>query len=448
MSEKVIKLPLVVTPEVDRILEGQSRIQNWMYNHLLDHANKLKKEFLNTRDEKIANIIYTKRGLRNLIPELKKEYPFLMSVHSSPLKNAALRLSSSIQDYQKCKKGRRKGEETGWPKFRSVKSKFFSLLYDEPNKGFKIDGRELTVSLGVDKSGKRLKVKVLLKKSLNSFGELDVKNLRIVKQNGKYSVCICVTRKILPPKEIKKVASIDPNHVNLGHLVSTDGQSIEIENAYFLKTLQRQIDSIKSRRDRCKRKSKQVKKSNGKSQYIPSRRWIFFNNKLDRLYNLRREQTKVFLYTVAGKIYSKFDLVSVGDYTPKGGGLNRKMRRSMNNESLIGRFKSTLKWVAERDGKHYCEWNEMFSTKTCSSCGHILETALTPNKRSWICPECKVTHLRDENASVNGLKRTLKKMVPCSGLSLNIDNLERCAWKFTGLGVVERSYRGPVTVAA
>jgi hypothetical protein len=50
-----------------------------------------------------------------------------------------------------------------------------------------------------------------------------------------------------------------------------------------------------------------------------------------------------------------------------GGGISRGMRRAMNNQSLIGRFKETLAWVAVRSGKIYGEWDEDGSTRTFMS---------------------------------------------------------------------------------
>ena len=76
---------------------------------------------------------YTERGLRNLIPGLKGKHPFLKVVYSSVLKNAALRLSKAIRDYQDGKHGRRVNN-VNWPKFRAWKRSWFSLQYDEPGK--------------------------------------------------------------------------------------------------------------------------------------------------------------------------------------------------------------------------------------------------------------------------------------------------------------------------
>ncbi|MBF0442907.1 MAG: transposase, partial [Oligoflexales bacterium] len=154
--ESVLKIKLYFDNESARILDGQSKILNWLYNHLLTEAASLRDRYLKERDPVAGQTLYSKRGLRNLIPPLKKLFPFLKTVHSSPLKNAALRLSESISAYQGSRCGKRKGKKCGWPKFRSQKRKFFSLLYDEPGKGFKIDGKLLQVSLGSDENSKRL----------------------------------------------------------------------------------------------------------------------------------------------------------------------------------------------------------------------------------------------------------------------------------------------------
>ena len=135
---KIIKLEMIAEAEAFISLDGQSKICNWLYNHLLEKANGLKQQFIETKDQGHAKTLYTERGLRNLLPSLKEASPFLKSVHSSPLKNTALRLSQAIQAHQKSKKGLRAGKEMGWPKFRSWQADWFSLFYDEPNKGFKV----------------------------------------------------------------------------------------------------------------------------------------------------------------------------------------------------------------------------------------------------------------------------------------------------------------------
>ena len=161
--KSAIKIKLNLNPEIQLILDSQSRIANWLYNHLLEHANQLRTEYIKNQDKIIGKILYTKTGLRDLIPNLKKRFNFLKTVYSSPLKNAGLRLSSAIQDYQRAKKGRSNKKKAGWPNFRSNRKKWFSLLYEEPWKGYKYKEGNIILSLGVDKNGKRMKLTEILR---------------------------------------------------------------------------------------------------------------------------------------------------------------------------------------------------------------------------------------------------------------------------------------------
>lgn len=136
------------------------------------------------------------------------------------------------------------------------------------------------------------------------------------------------------------------------------------------------------------------------------------------------------------RLYREYDAVFVGDYAPHGGGIRRGMRRAMNNQSLIGRFKETLAWMAARSGKVYGEWDEEGSTRTC---GYKVLGGIAPAIREWTCPSCGAHHLRDENAAMNGLAHILKKVeVPCSGRPGGRKAVwTRRAWRFDGLGIQE-----------
>ena len=100
----VIKLEIKADPEAINILDGQSKICNWLYNHLLQKAYDLRECFSKTHDTEIAKILYTERGLRNLLPEIKEEKQFLKVVHSSPLKKHRFTAQRCYSDASKIKK--------------------------------------------------------------------------------------------------------------------------------------------------------------------------------------------------------------------------------------------------------------------------------------------------------------------------------------------------------
>ena len=251
----VRKIRLELDPQTAQALDGQSKITNWLYNHLLEEANKLRQQYRTNQGSEVGLVLYSERGLRDLIPELKQPLAFLKTVFSSPLKNAALRLSKAIADYQKSRKGKRKGKEVNWPRFRSWKRKWFSLQYDEPWKGYQVEGRTLKIQLGVDATGKRLAVVVQLQESLPSSDQEVVKQLRIVKEAGEFFAVFTLEKEDIVKKEITnlKIIAIDPNHKNMGYGVGSDGRGIEIAILEGLKKIDEGIDLLKSKRDKCEK---------------------------------------------------------------------------------------------------------------------------------------------------------------------------------------------------
>jgi Transposase and inactivated derivatives len=450
----VRKIPLEVSPETAAILDGQSRVVNWLYNHLLEKANKLRAEYRATQDESVGLTLYSRRGLRDLIPELKQEHPFLKTVYSSPVKNAALRLSRAIGEYQKSRQGKRAGREVNWPQFRNWKRDWFSLEYDEPWKGYWLEGRRLELQLGVDAASKRGSLTGALAEALPAGEQGLVKGLRIIKEAGEFSAVFTLEKEVIGRKEISqpKIIALDPNHKNLAYGVGTDRRAIEIISLAHLRELDERIDQLKSRRDNCQKRSKLIEyeREDGSvhRHWEPSRRWQFFNHLLEKAYQERREQTKTFLYTVANRLCREYEIIGIGDYAPHGGGITTRMRRAMNNRSLIGRFKDVVAWVAVRSGRLFIEYEEKGTTRICHlpDCGYQVEGGLEPNLREWVCPSCQTLHIRDENAAQNGLRRTLEKLnLPCSGHT-PVEIEVRWAWEVTPSGVKE--LRGGVAVQA
>lgn len=64
-------------------------------------------------------------------------------------------------------------------------------------------------------------------------------------------------------------------------------------------------------------------------------------------------------------------------------------------------FLNILDWVAKKKGKQVVYIDQWYpSSKTCSNCGHILES-LNLSAREWRCPGCQSVNGRDENAAKN-----------------------------------------------
>ena len=416
----VLKLKLEMETQTAGALDGQSRICNWLYNHLLEKGQELKQAFIQSSNSKAAMTLYTKRGLRNLLPKLKEEHHFLKVVHSSPLKNTALRLSEAIRAHQKSKKGKRKGKQMGWPKFRAWKRDWFSLFYDEPEKGFKIQNNTLILSLGMGQDRQHRSLVLGLPEAYLLKGKA-LRNLRITSELGNYYAIFTIQKELPVPKPISKILALDPNHKNLAYGVDTQGTAIEITAPKWLKTYDKRLDALKSKRDRCNKKSKKAQvldekgKPTGKEYTLPSKRWKKYDRSIMRALHKRREQTKTFMFTSAHHLFREYDCIGIGDYTPHGEGITTPMRRAMNNRSLIGRWKETLSWVALKSGKTFIQFDEQGTTRTCNHCLHVEGQGIPVAMRQWQCRKCQTVHIRDENAAINGLRKVLRDLSPKQG---------------------------------
>ena len=417
------------------ILDGQSKICNWFYNQLLDTCIKDYKYNGNAKN------LLSGRNLRNYGTALKDEHKFLNTVFSSVLKEPSSRIKNAYNKFFK--------EGAGYPKYRSWKKKWFSLVFDEPNKGWEVkeDGKTLSVSLGnipnlpKEKGKQNPSVLGLLKEKLEVKENELLKTFSLVKQQGKFYAIFTVEKcsieelefkdimskyrkeynlakkenrelpekpifeeqEIVIPKDSKWIA-LDPNHKNFFVGVDYKGDSIEFKKLQMVKYWDKVIDDLKSKRDVCQKNYRKRKTENGTKYTVHSPRWNRINHALNIAYNKRREQIKTALYSISHELYKKYDLVIIGDYTPTNGTAPFKnMKRSMLNQEQIGSFRKTLKWVAEKEGKYYLMVNEKNTTKDCCVCGN--QEKKSPEIREFTCKNCNTTIMRDSNSAVNIAKK-------------------------------------------
>jgi putative transposase len=437
-----LKIALDLDQKTEAVLDGQSKIASWLWNDLLETSNATLARVIaaneagNPVDLQDIYFLYGRRNLRNHMVGMKETSPWLKCLHSSVSKNVALRLSRAIRD---TRSGMHK-KKLGWPNFNQWGWAWFSLEYDEPHKGYSFSPGLIILSLGRDKNKKRLSVELPLHEPLPTFANNgSIRALRIVKEYGIYYAVLTVSRQIVAQKPLPKapkMIALDPGHENPLTGFDSDGGVIEIKRPLYFKRLDDQIQEVQAKRDHCRKKSlKLTTHESGKDYWVPSRRWRFYNEILQKLRLRRREQTKRWSYQVANRLFSEYDLVSMGDYAPRGNGRSRGERRSMNNRSLIGDFKRTLAWVATRSGKQFVVWNERNSTRTCHGCDYKLPYSIDPTFRAWFCPACGAHNHRDANAAQNGLDRT-KAIVqlPCSGHQ-EISSWR--TWRLTEAGITQ-----------
>ena len=164
-------------------------------------------------------------------------------------------------------------------------------------------------------------------------------------------------------------------------LTCSDGSAIE--SPQFFK---QSLNAIK------KASRQHSKKLKGSSNRERARKNLV--RKHEDVSNRRRDA----LWKLAHELTSKFDVLCFETLNLKG--MQRLWGRKISDLAL-GEFLQILEWIAKKKGKQVVFIDQWYpSTKTCSSCGHVLEK-LDLSVREWRCPSCQSINGRDENAAKN-----------------------------------------------
>jgi putative transposase len=103
-------------------------------------------------------------------------------------------------------------------------------------------------------------------------------------------------------------------------------------------------------------------------------------------------------WKLAHELTSKFDVLCFETLNLKG--MQRLWGRKIS-DLAFGEFLQILEWIAKKKNKQIVFIDRWYpSSKTCSHCGHILES-LDLSVREWRCPSCQSVNGRDENAAGN-----------------------------------------------
>ena len=103
-------------------------------------------------------------------------------------------------------------------------------------------------------------------------------------------------------------------------------------------------------------------------------------------------------WKLAHELTDRFDVLCFETLSLKG--MQRLWGRKIS-DLAFGEFLQILEWVAKKKNKLVVFIDRWYpSSKTCSHCGHVLES-LDLSVREWRCPSCQSVNGRDENAAKN-----------------------------------------------
>ena len=325
--------------------------------------------------------------------------PELDAVYSKLLHEVYFRLDKAMQAFFRRVK---RGEKPGFPRVRP-RHCFFTLCY--PAMYLKVEGNTLTLPTG----GKgRNKCYPNIVATLTEEAPADFKEVAISRDaRGSYyaSFTYEVEEKT---REESGVLAFDLGIKTLATGITNQGRFYHIGGFKGHRWYNKQLDKIRSKRDRCQKKS---------------RRYLYLSSVYKRVSEKKRNKQRDCLHKASHLIAHKTvaSTIVIGDLsqrqmvTKAHEERNKHLNRAVYNEWGLYTFTQMLDYKCILAGKALVILDERDTTKTCSHCGHTQKMPLW--KRTYRCPNeaCRLVMDRDENSAVNILKRFFARLGPHTG---------------------------------
>lgn len=131
-----------------------------------------------------------------------------------------------------------------------------------------------------------------------------------------------------------------------------------------------------------------------------SNRQAALRRRIARLHQKISQQRSTFLHQLSFALVRDNQVVCAETLKVKNMLRNRRLARSLADVGM-GELLRQLAYKAAWYGRQFVQIDQWTpSSKTCSCCGHKLDT-LSLSVRDWQCPSCGTHHHRDHNAAIN-----------------------------------------------
>lgn len=359
-------------------MQGKCRgLYNW-------HVMKL-------RDGEKWNLYEAKKSLQ----ASKIHDPELCFVYGKLLQEVYFRLDGAMQAFFRRVKA---GETPGFPRVRP-RHCFFTLCY--PAMYIKVE--EKTVILPTGGKGKINKrfpdiVAGLTEEVPDGYREVAISR----DARGNYYASFSY-KKEAQEQEQGSVVAFDLGIKTLATGTNEQGRVYHVGGFKGNQWYNKQLDHIRSKRDKCKKKS---------------RRYIHLSKVYKRVSEKKRNKQRDCLHKASHLIARRMveRTVVVGDLSQRQMVMkehkerNKRLNRAVFNDWGLYTFIEMLKYKCVLYGKELVLLDERNTSKQCSGCGNLQAMPLW--KRTYCCVECGLVMDRDENSAVNILMRFLARLAP------------------------------------
>jgi putative transposase len=313
---------------------------------------------------------------RNLNSVKREQFPWMLEVTKCAPEEAIRQLGTAFKNFF--------ASRTKYPKFRK---RGIDDRFSISNSVFAVDGKRIRIpKLGW----------VKMREELRFTGK--ILSATISRQADKWYVSINV--EIISPSTPPKTENQGAVGVDLGlHSLATLSTGEKICGPKPYKAYISRLRRLSRDLSRKQKGSKNRQKAKMKLARLHAR---ISNIRMDALHKLTTELTE------------RFGRIGIEDLNVKGMMANHHLARSIADMSFF-EFRRQLEYKAARCGCEVVVADRWFaSSKTCSHCGHKLET-LPLSIRRWECPVCHTEHDRDVNAAINLKNMAVSSTVTACG---------------------------------
>ena len=364
---RAYKYRLYPTKEQETLINKNIGCTRFVFNYFLnERINAYKNE----------NKTLTYKDNASSLTLLKGEFKWLKEVDSIGLQQTLRDLNLAYQNFFRRVK---KGENSGFPKFKSKRNPKQSYRTQNVNNNIQV----FTNQVKLPKIGL-----VNFKNSREFNGKINSATISRTSTN-KYFVSILVETEIAKLPKSDSYIGID---LGIKYFATTSNDEV-FENPKFLRKLE---DKLKFQQRALSRKK------------LYSRNW--YKQKLivarihEKITNIRND----YLQKLSTKLIKENQIICLEDLSVSKM-LQEKKISKLISEVSWSKFTDMLKYKANWYGKTISIIDKYFpSSQLCYACKYQNKEVKDISIREWICPNCNNLNQRDYNASKNILAQGLK----------------------------------------